>query len=747
MAEVYLARDTMLGRKIALKIIHPKRIGNKELVERFLFEAKTTARFNHPNIVTIHGVGTTSQGPYLALEFLEGQTLRERLIQEQLSFLESVRIGKAIAEALSVAHRKDILHRDLKPDNTMLVHDGQLRVLDFGLARLLGDRHCIERQASVEPQSPESFRADWFVTKEPGILGTPAYLAPEQWREEEIGPATDVWALGLILYEMLFGFHPYRDAASLQALEALVTSPDPVELPVSVGHISINLLELLEQCLAKDPAERPAATEVASILDQQLVDPQESELTDRSPFRGLSPFEEEDSPLYYGREAEVTSFVEKLRREPILPLIGPSGAGKSSFIRAGVIPRLRERGPLTLIQMRPGREPFLALASRFVSEWQRSPSEWQHSRLLTSTWGVKDRQHKQRHESVNDGVESIPAIKELAEKLYEQPNLLGVWLHRLAERQRSQVVLFVDQLEELCALALDDIALPWSSLNMNMEMGASAGVLERFMRAIVSAADDAFVPVRVILTVREEFLTRLMVNQSIREALSKIMALRRPSPKTLVEILVRSVKAVGYQFEEIHLPYELVEDVAEAQACFPLLQFAGQMMWQQRDKQRKLLTNESYHEMGGVTGALVQHADGVLKGLTEEEVGIARTLFLRLVTEDRTRRIMSRQDLLAGLPLGAQRVLNRLVDSRLLIVSRKNEEEQGDCEIIHEALIAQWNRLSRWLDESREELKLRSQLSQAADLWKKRGCRVDDLWSTQALKEVVDYQRLLRTSG
>ncbi len=120
MAEVYLARDTMLGRKVALKIINSKRTGKSKAVEQFLFEAKATARFNHPHIVTIFNVGMASGNPYLALEYLEGQTLRERLEQERLSVKESIRIGKAIADALSTAHKKKILHRDLKPENVML---------------------------------------------------------------------------------------------------------------------------------------------------------------------------------------------------------------------------------------------------------------------------------------------------------------------------------------------------------------------------------------------------------------------------------------------------------------------------------------------------------------------------------------------------------------------------------------------------------------------------------------------------
>ena len=151
------------------------------------------------------------------------------------------------------------------------------------------------------------------------------------------------------------------------------------------------------------------------------------------------------------------------------------------------------------------------------------------------------------------------------------------------------------------------------------------------------------------------------------------------------------------------------------------------------------LTRAAYEDMGGVTGALVQHAQGVLKGLTKEETDIAKTLFLRLVTEDKTRRITSYSDLLAGLTDSAVSVLDRLVESRLVTISRKQEGQEGDCEIIHEALISQWDLLNHWIEESREELRLKNQLEQAAELWHKRGCRVDELWSATSLKETRDF--------
>ncbi len=135
MAEVYLARDTTLGRKVALKVIQPGAFESDHAAERFLIEARTTAQFNHPNIVTIHTVGQHRGQPYLALEFLEGETLRERIRKANLGPGECLRWASAIADALTEAHAGGVLHRDLKPENILLPKDGRLRVLDFGLAR------------------------------------------------------------------------------------------------------------------------------------------------------------------------------------------------------------------------------------------------------------------------------------------------------------------------------------------------------------------------------------------------------------------------------------------------------------------------------------------------------------------------------------------------------------------------------------------------------------------------------------
>ena len=258
MGEVYAARDIKLDRKVALKLVQPGLLGSAEAIARFGREARATARFNHPNIVTIHAVGEHLGQPYVALELLEGDTLQQHLERGALSVDEAIATTRAIAEALREAHRHGVLHRDLKPGNVHVGLDGRVRVLDFGLAKLLD-----------EPVNPRASDADAdvdvYLTRATTVTGTPAYMAPEQWRREPTGPATDVWALGMILYQMLTGQRPYADLDA-RALAKEVASERPVPR-LRAPEVPTRLAELTDACLAKFAGERPSTTAVLERLD------------------------------------------------------------------------------------------------------------------------------------------------------------------------------------------------------------------------------------------------------------------------------------------------------------------------------------------------------------------------------------------------------------------------------------------------------------------------------------------------
>ena len=721
MGEVYLARDTKLGRKVALKVVHPRALGSEDAIERFLFEARATARFNHPHIITVYAVGEDDGSPYLALEYLEGESLRCRLEQGLPGVQETTRIALAIAEALKEAHGRSILHRDLKPENVMLGRDGRLRVLDFGLAKVVPskDLALAETLSSTLSEEQLSTLQAPLESDASAIAGTPGYMAPEQWSDVPVTAAADIWAMGVLLHEMVAGRKPY-EAHNLiqQALE--VCGPDPVPPLDPELAAPQELVDLIGHCLRKEPRKRPSAADVAARL-QGIRDLGRAQTPPgQAPFRGLLPFDEDHRQFFFGRDAEIEAFVERVRVQPVLPVVGPSGAGKSSFVQAGVIPRLRERGPLVALRLRPGRRPFQALASQVVAAQRQAqgkdPSDAFGAETAPGAAPGAAQPKAPAGEAGGDD-NSAGDVQRLAGQIQTSPALLNLVLQRLAEHRGASVLLFVDQLEELYALVPEQ------------------EVRQRFMEALCAAADDPQLAVRVVFTLREEFLGRLAEGPGVRETLSHITVLRSPDAAALVQTLVLPVEAAGCAFEDPELPREMVAEVGGERACLPLLQFCGQLLWERRDHDRGLLLRSEYEAMGGVAGALARHAEGILAGLPADELRLARSITLRLVTADGTRRAMSRAGLLEGLAGDADAVLQRLTEARLITATRSEGEGEAELELAHESLINSWAQLRRWIDESHEDLVLLEELGQAARLWVRRGQRDEEAWQGDTLQE------------
>jgi len=329
MGEVYLAQDLVLGRLVALKLLR-REVAAKDGIERFLDEARATAGFSHPHIVTIYAVGAHDGRPYLVLEFLDGESLRTRCAGGALPERDALRTVRAIADAVAEAHGRGLVHADLKPENVMVPRDGRIRVVDFGLARLTG--------------SPDV-----------GGSGTPSYMAPERWRPTAPTPAIDMWSLGVILHELVTGSRPVADA---DVARLAFGREDPALPPSTAGWARI-----VRACLRRAPELRPSASDVVRDLTA-LIEPAQAQTTDDiCPFPGLTSFRRADNAHYFGRDADLDAVLEALRTKPLVAVVGPSGVGKSSFVSAAVIPRLEESGAWTVVTCRPGAEPFVALAA------------------------------------------------------------------------------------------------------------------------------------------------------------------------------------------------------------------------------------------------------------------------------------------------------------------------------------------------------------------------------------------------
>lgn len=273
MGEVYRARDTRLGRDVAVKIILGSLAEDRQRMVRFEREAKALAALDHPNILAIHDIGEEGGHAYLVTELLEGETLRERLQKGPLDFRGALRIGSEVAEGLAAAHERGIVHRDLKPGNIFITRTGHAKILDFGLARLEGGAGTDDGDLSEAPTAEAP-------TKQGMVLGTPGYMAPEQLRGQVADPRTDVFALGIILYEMLAGARPFKGTSEADALAAVLTA-EPKPLSAAGKLVPVSLEKIVKRCLEKDPARRfQSARDLSFELE---------ELAGRRPWRIAFP--------------------------------------------------------------------------------------------------------------------------------------------------------------------------------------------------------------------------------------------------------------------------------------------------------------------------------------------------------------------------------------------------------------------------------------------------------------------------
>lgn len=664
MGQVHLYHDTQLDREVAVKFLTSAGLG-AEAHARFRVEARALARLNHPNVVTLHHVGELGGVPFLVSEFVRGCSLAE--LPRPMSWQRALDIGLGLASGLAVAHRQGVIHRDLKPSNVMYSDTGEVKLLDFGLAQL-----------------SDALASAPLIDGTGVVVGTPRYLPPEV-RVGQPGTArSDVYALGLILYELCAGHLPW-ERASVSSSDVLGPSaiPDDRDAPLAstAPGVDADFAAIVERCLCREPAQRyeSGSAVLAALQKHAASRPLRDELV-ANPYRGLQPFFAEHRGLFFGRSAEVREVIGRLRTGQVVLVAGDSGVGKSSLCRAGVLPQVLE-GALDAAMnfvvrtLAPGRRPVEALAA-----------------VLADTVAMKE--------------EALYAL------LRSDPRALGLKLRERPHR-RAGTLLFIDQAEEL----------------LTVSEPAEAALFGRIVADLALPARG----IRLLLTVRGDYLTRLSTLPGLAEHIQKAFFLLRPlSAASIRDAIVGPARRCGGRFESEALVNTLVTSAEGMSGGLPLLQFALSELWELRQRDDGLITASALDAIGGVEGALARHADRALQALPAVQRSHSLRLLLRLVSSEQTR--ISRQEHELSLESDdARRALAALVEARLVTVSAR----QGSAayEIAHEALFQKWATLRTSLDEQAGHRAVLHRLEGAAMEWQRLGRTREALWRRRQLLE------------
>jgi eukaryotic-like serine/threonine-protein kinase len=754
MGQVYLAHDLLLDRLVAVKFVR----GAEEPTARawILDEARAIARLQHPNVVAIYRVAEVEGHPYFVSEYVQGRPLH--LLERPVPWRQVLEIALDLTRGLAAAHRRGVLHRDVKPANAILTHDGRAKLLDFGVATVLnasqpeepamapplaasGDRdrrnvplavdttavlphgarpalaspspvsRVDDQGAGIDPVPAGGGDAGARRPSNPGIeidslrgdaqsnlVGTPLYMAPEIWRGDPATRRSDLYALGILLYELLAGTAPHR-GVSMAELACVVQARDIPRLGDVVPCIEPALAAVVDRLVERDAGARFASADALLVaLEERAEPPAGDGHAGGNPYRGLAAFESAHGALFFGRRGEVRELVDRVRTDAFVVVGGDSGTGKSSLCRAGALPWLVEHDGWSCVEVVPGRHPVRSLAAALAA-WTGT-GEAELAAVL------------------RDSADAFARAIRRHTVAPPQPPPAG------AREPPHRLLLFVDQLEELLTLSEPDEA--------------------RVVAAALGALAVHTPSVRVLATGRSDFLSRLAVLPGLGDEMARGLYFLRPlTGGHIREVIVRPAAARGVVYESDALIDTLVEQTEHAPGGLPLLQFTLAELWDARDVDTRMIRAEALAALGGVGGALTRHADRLLTDLGDGERDAARRILLRLVTAEGTRARRPQTELVTeGAGRDAERAaLEVLVRGRILVA---NDAQGGAYEIAHEALLTSWSTLQGWLQRGAADHAALARVELAAAAWDRMGRPRDLLWGQRQLAEAsaLDRDRL-----
>jgi WD40 repeat protein/serine/threonine protein kinase/DNA-binding SARP family transcriptional activator len=699
---IHRAIQPAVGREVAVKVIRRRYADDPEFIRRFEAEAQTVARLEHPYIVPLYDYWREPAGAYLVMRLLRGGNLLTSLESGPWDVEPALKMLDQITSALAAAHRQGVIHRDIKPANILFDEAGNAYLSDFGIAKqLMGDLQ---------------------LTAAGAIMGTPDYISPEQLRDEPVGPPSDLYSLGAVLYETLTGERPFPNVPIAMLLHKQLEEPFP---PVSASRPDLppQIDAVIQRATAKQPADRygDALTLAEAfrqavrgqngrqpvVVDAPFATAVPADVEIINPYKGLRAFQEADAADFYGRETLVEQLVARLAESRFLAVVGPSGSGKSSVVKAGLIPALRQ-------EALPGSDKW------FVAEM--TPGSHPLEELELALLPI--------------AVDPPPSLVEPMQK--DVRGLLRTIRRILPNEEGAELLLVIDQFEELFTLVEDEARRT------------------HFLDSLIAALNSPRCPLRVVVTLRADFYDRPLQYQPLANLFKQHTELILPlALDELTWAIQEPARRVGVGFEK-GVVNAILSDIHDQPGALPLLQYALTELFEER--QDRTITLTAYRAVGGVLGALGQTAEELYASLDEAGQAAARQLFLRLVTlgegvEDTRRRV--RLSELEALDFGMRNVDFGMGQSaignrqsaielygrhRLLTFDHDPMTREPTVEVAHEALLREWPRLRGWLDESRGDIRLQRLLAAAAAEWQAadqkegyllRGSRLDQFagWS------------------